>query len=58
MVNRKSYDNASYKKLDCPQFALICGSLDTVDVYLAVLFDIVFSVERTEIWKYMFNEQS
>ena len=49
MVNRKSDDDASNKKLDCPQFALICGSLDTVDVYLAVLFDIVFSVERTEI---------
>ena len=49
VVNRKPYDDASNKELDRPQFALVCRSLDTVDINLTVLLDVVFSVERTEI---------
>ena len=49
VVDSKPNDDASNKELDRPQFALVCRSLDTVDVYLTVLLDVVFSVESTEI---------
>ena len=49
VVNRKPDDDTSNKELDRPQFALVCRSLDTVDVYLTVLLNVVFSVESTEI---------
>lgn len=58
MVYGEADDDAPNEELHVTNYALVWCSLDSVDVNLTILLDIVLSKEGTEVRKHMLDEKT